>query len=67
MKYELFKNNKGEYWFVKRYKLYYLNEFEVWGLDTSIWYDKIDYIKYKVKFSLENGKKYIHLKKIGEI
>lgn len=33
------------------------------GLDTSIWYDKIDFIFYKVKFIIENGIEYIQLSK----
>ena len=62
MKYQLKENKFGKY-FIKNNKYYYLDSFDIWGLDTSIWYDKIDFIFYKVKFIIENGVKYIQLSK----
>jgi len=62
MRYELKENRFGTY-FIKNRKFYYLDQFDVWGLNTSLWYDKIDYYFYKVKFITENGKKYIQLRK----
>lgn len=61
-KYELKENKFGRY-FIKNYQYYYLDQFEVYGLDTSLWYDKIDYILYKVKFTKEEDKEFISLRK----
>ena len=67
------KKNKGVYelnegkfgiYFIKNYKYYYLDEFDIWGLDRTLWYDKIDYVFYKVKFIVdEYGRKYIKMRK----
>ena len=62
MKYELKENKFGKY-FIKNNKFYYLDSFDIWGLDNTIWYDKIDYYFYKVKFINENNKNYIQLRK----
>lgn len=61
-KYELKENQFGKY-FIKNNLYYYLDQFEVYGLDTSLWYDKIDYILYKVKFTKEEDKEFISLRK----
>lgn len=63
--YELKENKFGRY-FIKNNKFYYLDSFDIWGLDSSIWYDTIDYIFYKVKFITENGKEFIKLRKTKE-
>lgn len=60
--YEIKENNFGKF-FVKNHKYYYLDSFDIWGLDTTLWYDTIDYIFYKVKFINENGKEYINIRK----
>lgn len=62
MKYEIKENKFGKY-FIKNHKFYYLDSFDIWGLDNTIWYDKIDYYFYKVKFINENNKNYIQLRK----
>lgn len=62
MIYELKENKFGKY-FIKRNKYYYLDSFDIWGLDRSIWYDKINYVFYKVKFITENDREYIQLRK----
>lgn len=61
-KYELKENKFGRY-FIKNHQYYYLDQFEVYGLDTSLWYDTIDYILYKVKFTKEEDKEFISLRK----
>lgn len=61
-KYELKTNKFGRY-FIKNHQYYYLDQFEVYGLDTSLWYDTIDYILYKVKFTKEEDKEFISLRK----
>ena len=58
------KEANGTKYFVKNNKVFFLDEFEIWGLDKSIWYDKIDYFTYKVKFKNIDGKEYISLRKI---
>ena len=63
--YELKENKFGSY-FIKNHKFYYLDSFDIWGLDRTLWYDKIDYIFYKVKFIEENGKRFISLRKTKE-
>lgn len=60
--YEIRENKFGKF-FIKNHKYYYLDSFDVWGLDTSFWYDTIDYIFYKVKFINESGKEYINIRK----
>ena len=62
MKYKLEENKFGKY-FIKNHKYYYLDEFDIWGLDRTIWHDKIDYVFYKVRFIIENGIEYIQLSK----
>ncbi len=62
MKYRIEENKFGKF-FVKNHKYFYLSDFEIWGLDTSIRYDKINYVFYKVKFVIENGIEYIQLSK----
>jgi hypothetical protein len=62
MKYEIRENKFGKF-FIKNYKYHYLDSYEVWGLDTSLWYDTIDYKFFKVKFIEEDNKKYIQLSK----
>lgn len=60
--YEIRENKFGKF-FVKNNQYYYLDSFDVWGLDTSLWYDKINYIFYKVRFTEENNKEYINIRK----
>lgn len=60
--YELNKNKLGTF-FIKNNKYYYLDSFDIWGLDNTLWYDKIDYIFYRVSFIEENDKKYIRIRK----
>ena len=60
--YEIRENKFGRF-FVKNYKYYYLDSFDVWGLDTTLWYDTIDYKFFKVKFIEDNGKEYIKLRR----
>lgn len=62
MKYEIRENKFGKF-FIKNNKYHYLDSYEVWGLDTSLWYDTIDYKFFKVKFIEEDNKKYIQLSK----
>ena len=62
MKYEIRENKFGKF-FIKNNKYHYLDSYEVWGLDTSLWYDTIDYKFFKVKFIEEGNKKYIQLSK----
>lgn len=66
MKYKIEKNKLGAY-FIKQHKYYYLDSFEIYGLNKNIWYDKIDYILYKVKFIYIDNTEYIQLKKVGNI
>jgi hypothetical protein len=63
MTYELRKNKYGTF-FIKNHKYYYLDQFDIWGLDRTIWFDKIDYISYKVKFINKDNKEYINIRKI---
>lgn len=60
--YEIKENKFGKY-FIKNNKYYYLDSFDVWGLDRTLWYDKIEYLFYKVKFINENGVEYINIRK----
>lgn len=60
--YELRKNKYGTF-FIKNNKYYYLDSFDIWGLDNTLWYDKIDYIFYRVGFIEKNDKKYIKIRK----
>lgn len=62
MKYEIRENKFGKF-FIKNNKYHYLDSYEVWGLDTTLWYDTIDYKFFKVKFIEEDNKKYIQLSK----
>jgi len=62
MKYEVRENKFGKF-FIKNHKYHYLDSYEVWGLDTTLWYDTIDYKFFKVKFIEEDNKKYIQLSK----
>ena len=63
--YELRENKFGKF-FVKNHKYYYLDTFDIWGLDKSIWYDTIDYIFYKVSFTTIDDKEYIKIRKTKE-
>ena len=60
--YELKENKFGKY-FIKNNQYYYLDSFDIWGLDPTLWYDKIDYYFYRVKFIKENEKEYINIRK----
>ena len=60
--YELRKNKFGTF-FIKNNQFWYLDTLEIWGLDTSLRYDTIEYNFYRVKFIEENGKKYINIRK----
>lgn len=62
MKYEIRENKFGKF-FIKNHKYHYLDSYEVWGLDTTLRYDTIDYKFFKVKFIEEDNKKYIQLSK----
>ncbi len=64
MKYYEIRENKFGKFFVKNHQYHYLDSYEVWGLDTKLWYDTIEYDFYKVKFKEENGVEYIQLKKV---
>lgn len=63
MKYYEIRENKFGKFFVKNNQYHYLDSYEVWGLDTKLWYDTIEYNFYKVNFKEEEGKKYIQLRK----
>lgn len=65
MKYQLLNGTKGRY-FIKNHQYHYLDQYDIWGLDTSIWYDTIDYKFYKVKFITKDNFDYIQLTKNKE-
>ena len=44
--YKIYENQFGKF-FVKNHKYYYLDSFEVYGLNNKHWLDKIDYIIYQ--------------------
>lgn len=65
MKNNIYKleHNKFGAFFIKNNKYYYLDQFETWGLDTTLWYDTIDYLFYRVNFILKNNDFYIKIRK----
>ena len=64
--YKIYENQFGKF-FVKNHKYYYLDSFEVYGLDRKHWLDKIDYIIYNVDFIDVNGDRYIKLRKNSKL
>ena len=62
MRYEISENKFGKF-FVKNHKYHYLDSYEVYGLDPSLWYDTIEYKFFKVKFIKEDNKQFIQLSK----
>ena len=60
--YELKSNKFGSY-FIKNNQYWYLDQLEVFGLDTSLRYDTIEYNFYKVEFIEKDNKKYIKCRK----